>query len=140
MSTKYQLKDIIRGTADPELSEKEKNLVQHHRDILAAGKQKINSDKSITTILMTGIKHKDPRTGEERIYTVPGYWGDQKIIETEGELRKKVIEEGGFERWPSYPVVSTEVSLRGLLDEDIGRHPANVAARKVHKIIEDDSR
>lgn len=110
-----------------DVSSKENSLLQYHRDNLNNGTQLLQNGQT-TTVNITGITGADGR-----IYNVPGYW-DGRRYDVENsqqdqiDLRQK-IDSIGWDNFPSY-----QSEWDGARED----HPANVAARRIHHIIDKD--
>ena len=98
-----------------EFSKKELSLLKYHRDNLK-NETYLDDKQGLTTINIMGITGDD-----DKIYNVPGYANGKRLTEDQARDRAKKI---GFNKFPAY---------------DTGK-ASNVAARKLHKTIEDDGR
>ena len=94
---------------------------QYHIDTLNQGKELINPDGSITTAMVKGLQLGD------KIYNVPFYDRENKRIMSEDEARAY---------WSPF-IQSGEIKGHPLRWEgDIKDHPANVQARKEHRMMD----
>ncbi len=98
---------------------------QYHLDTVKQGKEMFNPDGSVTTAMVKGIQVGD------KIYNVPFYDRDLGRVLNEQEATKKwlpYISEGKIEGF--------DLEFEG----DIYEHPANVQARKEHKMMDEYAR
>jgi len=96
-----------------EFSKKELSLLKYHRDHLK-NETHLDDKKGLTTINIMGITGDD-----DKIYNVPGYANGKRLTEDQARDRAKKI---GFNKFPAY---------------ETGK-ASNVAARKLHEVIEED--
>ena len=118
---------VTRGfTPIDNLSQQEAGLIQYHRDNLVDGRSLLK-DGQTTTVNIVGITGSDGR-----IYNVPGYW-DGRRFDVDGDTKKnrqdqidlkKKIDEVGWETFPSFATGPE----------------SDIAAERLHKIIDDDMR
>jgi len=96
---------------------------KYHQDTLKQGKERRNEDGSITTVLTKGVEYNG------KIYNLPGY---------DRETGRDLTEEEQIAHfWPFIRAGRVEgypVKWHG----DMRDHPANVAAREEHKLIDAD--
>lgn len=98
-----------------QFNRKELSLLKYHRAKLK-NEEYLDDKEGLTTINIIGV------TGDDgKIYNVPGYDKGKRLTEKEARDRAAKI---GFSNYPSY---------------NTGK-ASNVAARKLHKVIEADAR
>ena len=102
-------------------TEKENTLLEYHRKSLRDGTFRTNEDGSVTTVRVIGV----PAGG--KIYNVPGF---------DPETGKDLDEMQALEKFGS--VLESFPSYQEAFDGPIEEHPSNVAARKLHKVIDLD--
>lgn len=101
--------------ANYSLPGKEGALIEYHRDNLRNGTY-LDKGGDISTVYITGIDGPGGKT-----YNVPGYW-DGKLHTDPKEIGDHAAELG-WDKWPSYATPQQ----------------ADAAAKRVHKIVEDDT-
>jgi len=104
------------------LTPQDRTLLEYHRDQLQYGTY-LDDDMGMTTVNITGVEGPDGR-----VYNVPGYADGVRLNEDQARNRAAAT---GWDQYPSFPrewAGSPEM------------HPANVAARKLHDLIDTDGR
>lgn len=96
---------------------------KYHADTIKQGKALKNEDGSITTVRVIGVPYKG------RIYNVPSYDRETGTILSEEQALKRFL--------PN--INKGEVESFGMkFNGPIDQHPANIAARTEHQLIEAD--
>jgi len=105
----------LQFSAPEGLTPKERNLLDYHRDNLRKGTYATLPNGDIASVYITGVEGPGAK-----IYNVPGYWNGQ--LHTDVAEIQEHAKNIGWDRFPSYATPQE----------------ADMAADKVHQIIEDD--
>ncbi|MDA0337243.1 MAG: hypothetical protein O2782_18935 [bacterium] len=102
------------------LSPQDRYLLEYHRRNLRNGTY-LDDQQGMTTVNIMGVTGPDGR-----IYNVPGYADGKRLNEQEATTLAAQL---GWEKFPSFDME---------FDGPIEQHPANVSARSLHDLIDQD--